>query len=262
MVHVTFPYVPGMDGAGEVAELGNGVQGWQKGDAVLGQFVRGGTFGEFALISASDKRLARKPAALDFEHAAAIPEAGLTARTMVRTANLRAGQTVLLIGASGGIGLFLTQLAKAEGARVIATGKAGDIEYLRALGADDVVDYTAGDTVAQIRQRYSDGVDVLFDVVNSGDALIRNAQVLRESGTLVSSLYGPSQDAFPNGANVHYIQLTAQDGDLEDLAQRAAGGKLRVEIGHRYDLSQAGQALADLVDPAKHTRGKLIVRLP
>lgn len=261
-MHTSFPYVPGMDGAGEIAELGQGVRGWQKGDAVLGQFVRGGTFGQFALISATDKRLARKPAALDFEHAAAIPEAGLTARTMIRAANLRAGQTALLIGASGGIGLFLTQLAKAEGARVIATGNPGDVEYMRALGADDVIDYTAGDTIAQAHQRYQDGVDVVFDVINTGDAVTRDAQVLRESGTLVSSLYGPAQDAFPKSINVQYIQLTAQDGDLEDLARRAADGKLRVEIGHRYDLSQAGQALADLVDPSKHTRGKLIVRIP
>jgi NADPH:quinone reductase len=260
-VPLTFPYIPGMDGAGVVAEVGTGVQGWQQGDALLAQFPHG-TFAQYALISAKDKKLAKKPDALDFERAAAMPEAGLTAKTMLRAGGVRQGQTVLIVGASGGIGLFATQLAKAGGAQVIATGAAADADYLRRLGADDVIDYKSGDTIAQTRSRHADGVDVVLDVINTGDALIRDAEVLRAGGTIVSSLGGPKQDAFPPGVTVHYIQQTAQDGDLEDLARRAADGTLRVEIGQSYDLSQAAQALADLVDPTKHTRGKLVVRVP
>jgi len=260
-VPVEFPYVPGMDGAGEVIDIGEGVRNWRKGDAVLAQFPRG-AFAQYALISASDKKLARKPAALDFDRAAAIPEAGLTANTMVRAADLKTGQTVLIIGATGGLGLFATQLAKAEGVRVVATGKAEDEQYLRQLGADEVIDYAGGDVITQMVQRYPEGIDVVFDVINMGETLLRDAEVLRESGTLVSSLGGPGQDAFRKNVNVHYIQLTAQDGDLEDLARRAAEGKLRVEIGGRYDLAKAPQALADLLDPAKHTRGKFVINIP
>jgi NADPH:quinone reductase-like Zn-dependent oxidoreductase len=113
-----------------------------------------------------------------------------------------------------------------------------------------------------VTQRYPNGIDVVFDVINMGDAVLRDADVLRESGTIVSSLSGPEQDAFKNNVNVRYIQLTAQDGDLEDLARRAAEGKLRVEIGRTYDLAQAPQALSDLLDPAKHTRGKLVIHIP
>jgi NADPH:quinone reductase-like Zn-dependent oxidoreductase len=102
-VHVKFPYIPGMDGAGEIIDTG-GAQNWRKGDAVLAQFPRG-AFAQYALISANDKKLARKPDALDFDRAAAIPEAGLTAKTMVRAAGLQAGQTALIIGATGGVGL-------------------------------------------------------------------------------------------------------------------------------------------------------------
>jgi NADPH:quinone reductase-like Zn-dependent oxidoreductase len=258
---VEFPYVLGMDGAGEVIDIGDGVRNWRKGDAVLAQFPRG-AFAQYALISANDKKLARKPAALDFERAAAIPEAGLTAKTMVRAAGLKTGQTVLIIGATGGLGLFATQLAKAEGARVVATGKAEDEQYLRQLGADEVIDYAGGDVITQMVQRYPKGIDVVLDVINMGETLLRDAEVLRESGTLVSSLGGPGQDAFGKNVSVHYIQLTAQDGDLEDLASRAAEGKLRVEIGGTYDLAQAPLALVDLVDPAKHTRGKLVIRIP
>lgn len=260
-VPVEFPYVPGMDGAGEVVDVGEGVQNWRKGDAILAQFPRG-TFAQYALISASDKKLARKPAALDFERAAAIPEAGLTANTMVRAADLKAGQTVLIIGATGGLGLFATQLAKAEGVRVVATGKVEDEQYLRQLGADEVIDYASGDVITQMVQRYPKGIDVVLDVINAGESLLRDAEVLRESGTLVSSLGGPEQDAFGKNIGFHYIHLTAQDGDLEDLARRAAEGKLRVEIGRTYELAEAPQALADLVDPAKHTRGKLVIQIP
>ncbi len=259
-VPLKFPYVPGMDGAGEVAEVGNGVQGWSKGDPILAMFPRG-TFAEYALISAGEKRLARKPERLDFKHAAAIPEAGLTARTIVRTASITPGQTVLVIGATGGVGLFVTQLAKAAGARVIATGKANDVEYLGKLGADEVIDYAAADTIAQVRQQHIQGVDALVDLIHSGDDLPKSAQALRQGGTLVSTLSGPEQSAFPNGVNVHYIQMQAEEGDLDDLARRASDGTLRVEVGHSYDLSQAPQALADLMDPSKHTRGKFVVTL-
>lgn len=255
-----FPYVPGMDGSGEIAEVGDGVVGWNAGDAIIAMFSHG-TFAEYALVSAGEKRLARKPERLDFKHAAAIPETGLTALTIVRAAGLTAGQTVLVIGATGGVGSFATQLAKAAGAHVIATGTANDLEYLQKLGADEVIDYGAADTIAQVKQKHARGVDAVFDVVHSGDDLLRSAQALREGGTLVSSLFGPEQSAFPNGVNVHYIQLTAQEGDLDDLARRAADGTLRVEIGHAYDLSQAPQALADLMNPSKHTRGKFVVKL-
>jgi NADPH:quinone reductase-like Zn-dependent oxidoreductase len=260
-VPIKFPYIPGMDGAGEVADVGGGVQNWRKGDAILAQFPRG-TFAQYALISANSKKLAIKPDALDFANAAAIPESGLTAKTMVRAANLKEGQTVLLIGATGGVGLFVTQLAKAEGVRVVATGKAQDVQYLRELGADDVIDYAGGDTITQMAQRYTGGVDVVFDLINTGDALLRDADVLQESGTLVSSLSGPEQGAFKKNVNVHYIQLTAQEGDLDDLARRAADRKLRVEIGRTYGLQQVPQALSDFADPTKHTRGKLVISIP
>ena len=259
-VPIAFPYVPGMDGAGEVVDVGKGVKGWSKGDAILGMFPSG-AFAEYAQISAAETRLARKPEALDYEHAAAIPESGLTALTMVRTAGVQEGQSVLVIGATGGLGLFATQLLKAEGARVIATGGPADAEYLRGLGADDVIDYTSEDTVAQVRRRYPNGVDAVLDVVATGDALLADAGVLRQGGSLVSSLSGPDQAAFPNGVRVHYIQLTAQPGDLADLARCAADGELRIEVAEEYELAQAAQAMVDLTSRAKHTRGKLVVRI-
>lgn len=260
-VPIEFPYIPGMDGTGEIVDVGKDVHDWRTGDAVLGLFPRG-TFAQYALISAKSKKLARKPDGLDFDRAASIPEGGLTAKTMMRAADVKAGQTVLVIGATGGVGLFATQLAIIAGALVIATGKAEDASYLRELGVDDVIDYALGDTITQAAQLYPAGVDVVFDLINTGEALLRDAEVLRESGTLVSTLYGPEQGAFKKHVNVHYIQQSAREGDLDDLARRAVDGSLRVEIGRTYDLVQAPQALADLFDRAKHTRGKLVIRIP
>ena len=257
---ISFPYVPGMDGAGVVAEIGQGVQDWRVGDAVLGMFETG-TLAEYARISATSKSLARKPDGLDFDRAAAMPESGIAAMTMVRAADVRPGQTVFVIGATGGLGMFEVQLAKMRGARVIASGKSSDVEYLRRLGADDIIDYGVGDALQQVHQRYPTGVDIILDVINIGDALLRDAEVLRSGGTLVSSLNGPEQSKFPAGITVHYIEMSAKAGELEDLARRAASGALHVEVSRTYALTDAAQALTDLYDPSKHTRGKLVVEV-
>jgi NADPH2:quinone reductase len=255
------PYVPGMDGSGVIDSVGAGVTEYAPGDAVLGFFTAGGTLGEFAVISGGSG-LARKPDALDFAHAAAIPEAGLTAMTILRALDLREGQRLLVVGATGGIGLFLTQLARSRGAQVVATARAEDREYIRAIGADEAVDYVVGDVSTQVRARYPGGVDAIADLVDSGAALLAIAAALKRDGTLVSSLYGPEESAFPNGVRVHYIQNRPQPGDLAELARLAAMGKLRVEIGKIYPFVEAPKALSDLTDPAKHTRGKLVVTIP
>jgi len=257
---IEFPYVPGMDGAGTVVEVGEGVSNWNEGDAVMGMF-ESGTLAEYALVKATSKRLTRKPDALDFEHAAAIPETALTALTAIRASGLQAGQSILILGATGGVGLFATQLAKEQGARVIATGGPADEEYLRHLGADEIVDYKNVDPVTETRRLIREGVDVVIDLVNSGEALLNTEKALRSPGTLVSTLFGPEQQAFRGGVTVHYIQMTAKDGDLADLAERAADGRLRVEVGHTYDLAHAATALTDLNDASKHRRGKSVVRI-
>jgi|HubBroStandDraft_5_1064220.scaffolds.fasta_scaffold00072_10 NADPH2:quinone reductase len=255
------PYVPGMDGSGTIDSVGGRVTEYAPGDEVLGFFTAGGTFGEFAVISAHASGLAKKPDPLDFLDAAAIPEAGLTAMTILRALELRDGQRLLIIGATGGIGLFLTQLGRLRGAHIIATARPEDGDYARSLGADEVVDYTAGAVVTQVRERHPDGIDAIADVVNSGEALLATASALKKGGTLVSSLYGPEQSAYPKSVRVNYIQSRPQPGDLSELAHLVSTGKLRIEIGKTYSFLEAPEALSDLLDPTKHTRGKLVVRI-
>ncbi len=255
------PYVPGMDGSGVIESVGAGVTDYAVGDAVIGFFSSGGTLGEFAAVSAGANGLTRKPDALDFAHGAAIPEAGLTAMTILRALDLTEGRRLLIIGATGGIGLFLTQLARLRGIRVIATAQAEDREYIRSLGADEDVDYVDGDVVAQVRKRHPGGVDAIADLINSGDALLHTAGALRQSGVLVSPLYGPEQSAYANGALVHYIHNSPQPGDLAELARLASTEELRIEIGKKYAFAEAANALTDLMDAKKHTRGKLVVTI-
>jgi NADPH:quinone reductase-like Zn-dependent oxidoreductase len=143
-----------------------------------------------------------------------------------------------------------------RGAHVVTTARAEDREYIRALGADDDVDYAAGDVVTQVRERYPDGVDV----INSGDALLATAGALKRGGTLVSSLYDPDQNAYPNGVSVHYIQDSPQPGDLAELARLASTGKLRVEIGKTYPIVEAPKALSDLTDRQTASRTRVVGR--
>ncbi|HEY8313032.1 MAG TPA: NADP-dependent oxidoreductase [Candidatus Baltobacteraceae bacterium] len=260
---IEFPYVPGMDGAGAIAGVGEGVEGYRIGDRVVGMFGEApGTLAEFATIAGDDPKLAHIPDGLDFERAAAIPEAGLTALTIVRAADVHQDQRVLIIGATGGIGLFAIQLAKARGAFVIATAAAADTGYVRTLGADDVIDYAKHDPIAQMNERYPEGIDAVFDLIDHDDKLIAAAGIIRRDGTLVSPLYGPEQSAFPEDVTVRYVMMNARPGDLADLVNRVASGELRVEIAEKYSFDNARHALGDLADPRTHTRGKRVVSIP
>lgn len=222
-----------------IESVGAGITEYAPGGPVLGFFTKSGTFGEFAVISPSANGLARKPDTLDFAHAAVIPEAGLTALTILRALDPRECLRLLIIGATGGLGLFVTQLAHLRGVHVIATARPEDREYMRSLGADGDVDYITGDVVSQVRDRYRDGVDAVVDVIDSGEALLAAAGALRLGGTLASALDGPEESAYSNGVRVHYIEMSPQPGDLAELARLASTVKLRIEIGKTYPFTEA-----------------------
>jgi NADPH:quinone reductase-like Zn-dependent oxidoreductase len=253
---VTFPHLIGMDGAGTVAGLGDGVGDYSEGDPIVGFFgTHPGTVAEYALIDEGPGLTAR-PDALDAVRAAAIPESGLTALMLLGAAELAPGQTVLVIGATGGIGLFLVQLAAAAGAQVIATASGDDVGYVRGLGAAEVVDYKGADPVEETLKLHPDGVDLVFDVVDLGDAVAASARAAREGGRLVSPLAGP-EDLGRNVAAVYPGSMSPQPGELERLVAQAAEGRLKVEVGRTYTLDESPQAMADFAE--KHKRGKLVI---
>ncbi|WP_354637549.1 NADP-dependent oxidoreductase [Kitasatospora camelliae] len=252
------PLVVGMDVAGTVAEVGPGVTGYTLGDRVLGFVGQAGSVAEYTVATAGP-RLAHRPDGLDGVRAAAIPESGMTAVCLLRAVGLRAGESVLVIGATGGIGLYAVQLAHALGARVVATATEADASYVRELGAAETVDYRAADVVEETLRRVPDGVDVVVDLVNRGEGLAGSARAALPGGRLVSPLFGPA--ALDRGVTPVYIgSFDPEPGDLEDLARRAADGSLRVEIGARYPFTDAVRAVADFA--GKHIRGKVVVTVP
>lgn len=254
---VSFPYVVGMDGAGFVAALGEGAEGFAVGDEVFGFFGRTpGTIAEYAKIDAGGGYCALRPDGLDAVHAAALPESGVTAKTLLRAVGEGPG-TLLVVGATGGIGMYVVQLAARAGVQVLATAGPQEADYVRGLGAAHALDYMAGDPAARALELVPGGVDAVVDLVSAGEAVLGSARALRDGGVFASPLGGPED--LGRGIQARYVSLTLEPGDLEDLAARAASGELRVEVSRVYPFEDAAEAFVDFAEG--HTRGKLVVEV-
>ena len=165
-----FPLIPGMDAAGTVDAIGDGVAGFALGDRVLGSvgkpFLGAGTVAEFVNVSAG--AVTHTPLSMDDDAAAALPTAAVTALVIADALALSEGQTVVAVGATGGVGGYFVQLAVQRGVSVVAVCRGENADYARSLGAVDVIDYTAGDVVDAVRSGYPDGIDAVADM--HGDA--------------------------------------------------------------------------------------------
>jgi NADPH:quinone reductase-like Zn-dependent oxidoreductase len=251
-----FPLILGLDVSGVVEAVGDGVTQFKPGDAVFARTdpARNGAYAEYVAVAASE--VAIKPPSLDHVHAAALPHAGLTAwRALVDAANLSAGQTILIHGAAGGVGSLAVQLAKARGAKVIATASSGNVEFLKSLGADVVVDYTS--------TRFEDfarGVDVVLDTIG-GETQERSWPVLKPGGILLSLVQPPSQDT----ATAHGVRQQMAGGHppagsvLTEIAGLVKSGQVKPIISLVLPLHEMQQAHS-LVE-GKHTRGKVAIRV-
>jgi NADPH:quinone reductase-like Zn-dependent oxidoreductase len=258
-----FPLILGWDAAGVVESVGPAVVGFAPGDEVYGYFrkdhVRDGTYAELATMR--DSALAPKPATLSFEEAGAVPLAGLTALQVIRDAlDIRGGDRLLVLGASGGVGSFAVQIAKARGAHVIAVAGAANHDYLRELGADEAIDYVAEDVVEAVRAAHPDGIEAVADFAGS-PAPERSADVLRRGrGRFASIVQPPDRDAFAaRGIDARYIFVRADGAGLRTLATMADAGELRVHLAQVVPLEQAARAHEQL--ETGHTRGKVVLRV-
>jgi NADPH:quinone reductase-like Zn-dependent oxidoreductase len=260
MVEHEFPVVLGRDYAGVVEQAGSAVTGYAVGDEVFGFLPHGspgihdGTWAELILVS-EDRSVARRPASADAAAAGAAPLAAITALAAHDALDLGKGATVLMVGASGGVGSFALQLAAAAGATVLAPGLPEDHDYLRGLGAAEVLDRN-GDIAAQVRERYPDGVDALADFASgSPDQLNAYAAVVRNGGRIASSAGAAGEG--PGRTNVGAVPTTE---NLDRLAGLLTDGTLSVPIQASYSLAEVDQAFKDLA--GQHTQGKLAVTLP
>ncbi|MCK9895787.1 NADP-dependent oxidoreductase [Frankia sp. AgB32] len=257
---IPLPFVPGTDVSGFVAGLGPGVTEWAAGDEVLGllRFPSGigtaATYAEYVIAPVGD--LARKPAAIDHLHAAAIPMAGLTAwQYLTEIAPVEAGSTVLVNGAAGGVGHFLVQLARRAGARVIAVASTRHEAFLRDLGADEYIDYTT----TRVADAAKD-VDHLFDTVGGPDGHLL-APAVRDGGVISPVFFGDYHDDELARREVRVIggQVRSHGGHLGELAELVGAGALRVAVDEAFPLAEAWKAHERA--ERGHIQGKLVLRV-
>ncbi|MCX5336137.1 NADP-dependent oxidoreductase [Streptomyces sp. NBC_00140] len=257
MMEHRFPLVLGQDFAGTVEALGEGVEGFAVGDAVFGvvmkPFLGAGSLAQYVTVPAGHG-VARIPAGVTTGDAGALGVAGATALVSLDAMAVAEGETVLISGASGGVGALAVQLAAARGAKVIATARPGaQTDFVTGLtdAAVQVVDFT-GDLQAQVRAIAPDGVDAVLHLAGDGLAL---TALLRPGGQLASATGLSQDDVKDHDVTVHTIMGNPDSKVLTYLAEQVATGALRVPVTATYPLEQATQAFAAFAG----TPGKIAV---
>jgi NADPH:quinone reductase-like Zn-dependent oxidoreductase len=218
--------------------------------------IHDGTFAELAIPKATD--IAHSPDGLGDEEGGSIGVAGTTAMDAVDAASPEAGATVLVVGATGGVGSFAVQLAAVRGASVIASVRPGDEDFVRDLGASGTVDYT-GDLSAEVRTRWPDGVDALIDAVTRDHAEFAALTGLVGAGGVAVSVVGGAGEQSSIG-EVKVANVSGSASNLAPVADLIAAGRIRVPVTKRYRLADAAQAIRDFRDG--HTLGKFVITAP
>ncbi len=257
----------GVEAAGEVVELGPGARRFSVGDEVFGEAFDDGMGGFAEYVALTENKLAIKPKSVTFAQASTLPVAGVTALQAVRDlAKVRAGESVLIQGAGGGVGTYLVQVAKAAGATVTAVCGERNVELMKSLGADHVVDY-AHEDFTQNGERY----DVIFGV-NGYHSVLEYRRCLKPGGRY-AMIGGGARQLFEalllgklafmfSGKSVHSLKVddSIRDTDLAELGQMMAAGQLRPVIERTFPLHEAVEAIRFV--ELGHVRGKVVLEMP
>ncbi|WP_181699910.1 NADP-dependent oxidoreductase [Nocardia sp. GTS18] len=268
-----FPMILGVDGAGTVSAVGSGVTSFAVGDKVVGKFLTApaghGSWAQYATVP-EDATLVKIPDGITTVAAAALPIAGLTAQDLVDAAHIQPGQTVLIVGATGGVGSFLVQLANIAGAHVIATARADATDQVARLGAAETVDYTQVRTdphdpstqvdsniVDAVRFTHPDGIDVLFDLVSTAPAFADHATLVRRGGHAYSTVWAADEQALTeSGITGGNFESKGRGPELSRLLGRVAAGDVVVPVQMTVPLEAAPAVLG-----AGSARGKTVLAI-
>ena len=247
------PLIPGYDIAGIVEKTRVKVTKLKAGDAIYGYPTFGGGWAEYVIVIEGE--IAAKPASLNFTEAAAVPMGALTAwQALVDTAQVQPGQTILIHGGSGGVGSFAVQIAKARGARVIATASTANQDLLKQLGADVAIDYT--------KTRFEEiakDVDAVLDPVGE-ETLARSYDVVKKGGIVMSLVARPDPvELQKRGIRGAAISVHPDAEDLAEIAHLIDAGKIKPVVTQVLPLSEAIEAQQQAA--THHTRGKLVLRI-
>ena len=252
---ITLPFIPGYDITGVVEKTGAKITKFKAGDPVYAylDLKDGGGYAEYAV--ATEVEAAAKPKSISFTEAAAVPVVALTAwQALIDKAKLSAGQTVLIHGGSGGVGSFAIQIAKARGAKVIATASTRNQDLLKQLGADVAIDYTT--------QKFEDvakDVDVVLDSVGK-DTLSRSYGVIKKGGFIVT-LVSRIDQAELNKHGIRGVSLGVEptSNELAEIGKLIDEKKIRVIVSQTFPLSDAAKAQEQVA--TGHTRGKIVLKV-
>jgi NADPH:quinone reductase-like Zn-dependent oxidoreductase len=255
-----FPLIPGFDAAGVVERVGANVRKLAEGDQVYGYLLKpvigGGTYAEY--VDAPAAIVAKKPRSVDVTEAAALPTPGLTALDLVDAVDPTEGDTVLVVGATGGVGSYAVQLAARRGARVIATARRANEAFVRELGAAETIDHTAEDLVGAILVAHPDGIEAIVDVVSDREALGRISGLVKNGGRVASSVYAADPEVLA-GRRIEAtnIGMRPDARRLGELSRLVEAGEISVRLERAFPLEEAPEALEK--SRTGHVRGKLVL---
>jgi NADPH2:quinone reductase len=261
-----FPLILGTDGAGIVEAVGGGVDRFEVGDAIYGVFAHEplgkGTLAGYISVP-QDAWLVKAPQRISLGQAAAAPTAGMTAVGIVKATNIGAGQSVLIVGATGGVGSFAVQLAAERGARVLATARPEAAAMVSGLGAACAVDYENGSVAGQVREIEPGGVDVLLDLVSDPEPFLANTALVRDGGDAMSIRYAAGPEAL-GSSRIHVANFNLREhpdalGLLRELTAEIDARALEVVVDAEVPLEDAPALLASRA--LGGARGKAVIAL-
>jgi NADPH2:quinone reductase len=257
----TFPLIVGVDGAGVVEQVGEGVQRFVVGDGVYGQFLHApvgiGTYAEYT-VAPEGIGIAKTPRGIYTAQAAAVPTAGMTAQQTLDEMGLTKGQLLLILGAAGGVGSFATQLGAVAGLHVIAAARHIDRDALRRLGALEFFDTASASFLDEMRRAHPEGVHGLLDVVHRDADFEKNLALVHEGGVVASTIGAASEAVVrPRGLRGLNIDMHPTPALLERLSAELASGRVRVPVTAQRPLVEGPAAIEE--SRAGTGRGKTVL---
>ena len=258
-----FPIVLGWDASGIVEQTGHDVKQFKAGDAVVcyarKDRLHEGTYAEYIVVTAN--HCAMKPKNLSFEQAAVVPLSSLTAyQALHDSLKIRAGETILIHAAGGGVGGYAVPMAKKAGAKVIATASAGKHPHVRSLGADHIIDYQKTDFVDAVKRIHRDSIDAVFDTVG-GTTQLKSSQVLKAGGRITSILAIQKNFFADKGLHADYVFVHPDGKQLDQIRSWIEDESIKVSLETVYPFSVADVAEAHAQIEQGHQKGKIAIHV-
>ena len=257
-----FPLILGWEMAGVVEATGHSARRFKAGDEVYAYArrpeIHKGTYAEYIVLPES--YLARKPAGLSMTEAGSIPLTALTAfQALFEAGRLRKGQSVFILGASGGVGSSAVQLAAGAGARVIGLASEANHDYVKSLGAEAMIDYQRGDFIQSLGELLPQGADLVFDC-RGGDTLVRGQLCVRPGGRLVSITEHVDEESLKQrDVRFGYVFVEPNAPQLDHIRELVEKGRFKPNVSHTFSLVEAVNAHEQM--ETGHTRGKIVLRV-